>query len=149
MIVAQSHETSETHDRIGYVAGLFVDHQMIDFTDLFTLSVENIGSFNLFRRNQIMIGMCALHLSLLEAGRSSAMIRDHAHRRPIYSCVNGSDPAYTAPDRDCPAGDPCWDPCLAAACCDRDFPPAAACGADPPSVSDPAHVWALADYDWS
>ena len=57
MTVTQAEETAEAHHRVGDAAGDFIDHQMIDLSDLLALKVVNVGAFHILAGDQLMVGM--------------------------------------------------------------------------------------------
>ena len=55
--MAEPQESTEAHDRVGDTAGELIDHQMVDFTDLLTVRFIDVGAFDIFARDKLMVGM--------------------------------------------------------------------------------------------
>jgi hypothetical protein len=48
MIVAETHEPTEAHDRVSHATGRLIDDQVIDLTDVFVARTLDFGAVDIF-----------------------------------------------------------------------------------------------------
>src|SRR6266480_58949 len=95
--MAESHESAETHDRVGHTSGHLVDDEVVDLTNVLVGRSVDLSTLDVFARNAFVVGMggCACQVIWTaidwldgDGGHGRGRNRANAIRRKMFALLS-------------------------------------------------------------